>query len=131
MVGDTLAHYKVTGKLGEGGMGEVFRATDSRLNREVALKLLPEPLATDRERMSRFHREAQVLASLSHPNIAGIYGLEESGGRTALVMELVEGDDLPMRLARGPVPLARRSASRSRSPTRSKPRTTRASSTAT
>jgi len=102
---EALGHFRVISKLGEGGMGEVFRATDSRLNREVALKLLPEPLSTDRERMSRFHREAQVLASLSHPNIAGIHGLEESGGRTALVMELVEGDDLSVRLSRGPIPL--------------------------
>ena len=105
MIGETLAHYRVTGKLGAGGMGEVFRATDSRLNRDVALKLLPEHLANDKDRMARFHREAQVLASLSHPNIAGIHGLEESGGRSALVMELVEGEDLADRLSRGPIPL--------------------------
>ena len=105
MIGETVAHYRVTSKLGAGGMGEVFRATDSRLHREVALKLLPEHFASDKERMARFHREAQVLASLSHPHIAGIHGLEESGGRTALVMELVEGEDLSERLRRGPVPL--------------------------
>src|SRR5215203_5400107 len=105
MIGDTLAHYRVTSKLGAGGMGEVFRATDSRLNREVALKVLPEHLANDKDRMARFHREAQVLASLSHPNIAGIHGLEESEGRSALVMELVEGEDLAERLSRGPIPL--------------------------
>ncbi len=105
MIGESVAHYRVTSKLGAGGMGEVFRATDSRLNREVALKLLPEHLAHDAERMSRFHREAQVLASLSHPNIAGIHGLEESGGRSALVMELVEGEELAQRLGRGPMPL--------------------------
>jgi serine/threonine-protein kinase len=105
MIGDTLAHYRVTSRIGAGGMGEVFRATDSKLNREVALKLLPEALAGDPERMARFHREAQVLASLSHPNIAGIYGLEQSGGRTALVMELADGEDLSQRLARGPLPL--------------------------
>ena len=105
MIGESVAHYRVTSKLGAGGMGEVFRATDSRLNREVALKLLPEHLANDKERMARFHREAQVLASLSHPNIAGIHGLEESGGRSALVMELVEGEDLSERLGRGPIPL--------------------------
>ena len=105
MIGETLAHYRVTSKLGAGGMGEVFRATDSRLNRDVALKLLPEHLANDKDRMARFHREAQVLASLSHPNIAGIHGLEESGGRSALVMELVEGEDLADRLSRGPIPL--------------------------
>ena len=105
MIGETVAHYRVTSKLGAGGMGEVFRATDSRLNREVALKLLPEHFASDKERMARFHREAQVLASLSHPHIAGIHGLEESGTRTALVMELVEGDDLSERLKRGAIPL--------------------------
>ena len=105
MIGESVAHYRVTSKLGAGGMGEVFRATDSRLHREVALKLLPEHLANDAERMSRFHREAQVLASLSHPNIAGIHGLEESGGRSALVMELVEGEELAQRLSRGPLPL--------------------------
>ena len=105
MIGETVAHYRVTSKLGAGGMGEVFRATDSRLNREVALKLLPEHFANDKERMARFHREAQVLASLSHPHIAGIHGLEESGTRTALVMELVEGDDLSERLKRGAIPL--------------------------
>ena len=106
MIGETVAHYRVTSKLGAGGMGEVFRATDSRLHREVALKLLPEHFASDKERMARFHREAQVLASLSHPHIAGIHGLEESGTRTALVMELVEGDDLSERLKRGAIPLA-------------------------
>jgi Tol biopolymer transport system component len=105
MIGESVAHYRVTSKLGAGGMGEVFRANDSRLNREVALKLLPELFASDKERMARFHREAQVLASLSHPHIAGIHGLEESGTRTALVMELVEGDDLSERLTRGPIPL--------------------------
>jgi Tol biopolymer transport system component len=105
MIGVTVAHYRITSKLGSGGMGEVFRATDSRLNREVALKLLPEHLANDKERMARFHREAQVLASLSHPHIAGIHGLEESGTRTALVMELVEGEDLSERLRRGPIPV--------------------------
>ncbi len=105
MIGETLAHYRVTSKLGAGGMGEVFRATDSRLHRDVALKLLPEHLANDKDRMARFHREAQVLASLSHPHIAGIHGLEESGGRSALVMELVEGEDLADRLSRGPIPL--------------------------
>src|SRR3982750_1562566 len=100
MIGDTLSHYRVTSKLGAGGMGEVFRATDSKLNRDVALKLLPETFSSEPDRMARFHREAQLLASLSHPNIAGVYGLEQSGGRTALVMELVEGDDLSAILAR-------------------------------
>jgi serine/threonine-protein kinase len=101
MIGQSLAHYRVTTKIGAGGMGEVFRATDSRLNREVALKLLPEDVASDADRLARFHREAQILASLSHPNIGAIYGLEEAGGRHALVMELVEGEDLADRLRRG------------------------------
>lgn len=105
MIGETLAHYRVTSKLGAGGMGEVFRATDSKLNRDVALKVLPEHFASDADRMARFHREAQVLASLSHPNIAAIFGIEESSGRHALVMELVEGEDLSERMGRGPLPL--------------------------
>src|ERR1044071_2764219 len=92
----TIAHYRITAKLGEGGMGAVYRATDTKLNRDVALKILPEAFARDRDRMARFEREAQVLASLDHPNIAAIYGIEAG----ALVMELVEGEDL-----RGPVPL--------------------------
>jgi serine/threonine-protein kinase len=104
MAGDTLGHYRMRDKLGAGGMGEVYRATDSRLNRDVAIKVLPEAFANDPDRMARFQREAQVLASLSHPSIASIFGLEEDGGRRALVMELVEGEDLSARLARGPIP---------------------------
>src|SRR5207302_3185524 len=84
----TIAHYRVTAKLGEGGMGEVWRATDTKLNREVAIKVLPDRFAADADRMARFRREAQVLASLNHPNIAAIYAVEE---RT-IVMELVEGE---------------------------------------
>jgi eukaryotic-like serine/threonine-protein kinase len=94
MVGKTFLHYQVEGKLGSGGMGEVWRARDTKLNRAVALKVLPDALARDPERMARFHREAQVLASLNHPHIAAIYGLEESGDVRALVMELVEGQTL-------------------------------------
>jgi serine/threonine-protein kinase len=101
----SIAHYRVTGTLGKGGMGEVYRATDTKLNREVALKVLPDAFAKDRERMARFGREAQVLASLNHPNIASIHGLEESEGKRALVMELVEGETLAERLTRGPIPL--------------------------
>src|SRR6476660_5900495 len=86
-------------------MGQVYRATDTRLKRQVAIKILPPSLAADSDRLARFQREAEVLASLNHPNIAGIYGLEESGGMTALVMELVEGDDLSQRLVRGAIPL--------------------------
>ncbi|MEJ2080103.1 MAG: protein kinase [Acidobacteriota bacterium] len=105
MIGQSVAHYEITDKLGAGGMGEVYRATDTRLNRQVALKVLPEIFAQDEQRMGRFEREAQVLASLNHPNIASIYGLEESNGTRVLVMELVEGEDLSERIARGPIPL--------------------------
>src|SRR5262247_1011326 len=97
----TIAHYRITTKLGEGGMGEVWRATDTKLNREVAIKVLPDLFAQDNDRMARFEREAQVLASLNHPNIAAIYGVEER----ALVMELVEGATLAERIAQGGVPL--------------------------
>lgn len=99
MVGQSIAHYHVQAKIGMGGMGEVYRATDSRLGRDVALKLLPEKFARDIERMARFEREAKVLASLNHPNIASIYGLEESNGARALVMELVEGVTLAERIS--------------------------------
>ncbi len=92
--GTKLGPYEVITPLGAGGMGEVYRARDTKLNREVVLKVLPEAFAQDAERMARFEREAQVLASLNHPNIASIYGLEESGGVRALVMELVEGPTL-------------------------------------
>src|SRR5205085_917150 len=92
----TIAHYRITAKLGEGGMGEVWRATDTKLGREVAIKIIPEAFAQDAGRMARFTREAQVLASLNHPNIAAIYGVEER----ALVMELVEGETL-----HGPLPV--------------------------
>jgi serine/threonine protein kinase len=103
MIGTTLGHFRITAKLGEGGMGEVYRAEDTKLGREVALKVLPEAFAKDYERMGRFAREAQVLASLNHTNIAAIYGLEEDGDRRALVMELVEGETLLERIARGPL----------------------------
>ena len=85
-------------------MGQVFRARDTKLDRDVAIKILPEAFAHDADRLARFTREAKTLASLNHPNIAGIYGLEESGGVTALVMELVEGEDLSQRIARGAMP---------------------------
>ena len=86
-----LGPYEVVALIGAGGMGEVYRARDTKLNRDVALKVLPDLFADDPERLARFQREAQVLAALNHPNIAAIYGLEESGGVRALVMELVEG----------------------------------------
>ena len=103
--GTTLGPYAVTAKIGEGGMGEVWQATDTKLNRQVALKILPEAFAQDPDRLARFQREAQVLASLNHPGIAAIYGLEESDGTRALVLELVEGPTLEDRIKQGPIPL--------------------------
>jgi serine/threonine-protein kinase len=97
----SIAHYRIVSKLGEGGMGTVYRATDTKLNRDVAIKFLPDAFASDPERLARFTREAQVLASLNHPNIAAIYGVEER----ALVMELVEGPTLAERIAAGPIPV--------------------------
>ncbi|MCG6948328.1 MAG: serine/threonine-protein kinase [Acidobacteria bacterium] len=109
MIGTTLEQYRVTAALGEGGMGQVWLAEDTKLGREVALKVLPEEFAKDPERMARFEREAKVLASLNHPNIATLYGLEsvESGSEetTFLAMELVQGEDLSERIKRGPVPI--------------------------
>ncbi len=101
--GAKLGPYEILSPLGAGGMGEVYRARDARLGREAALKVLPGAFACDAEPMARFQREAQVLASLNHPNIAAIYGLEESGGVRALVMELVEGSTLAERLSAAPV----------------------------
>ena len=103
--GTRLGVYDVTEQIGEGGMGQVYRATDTKLKRQVAIKILPPSLEADHDRLARFQREAEVLASLNHPNIAAIYGLEESSGVSALVMELVEGDDLSQRIARGAIPL--------------------------
>ena len=103
--GDALGVYRIAGLIGAGGMGEVYRARDTRLDRDVALKLLPEEFAKSAERLARFQREARTLASLNHPHIAQIYGLEEQPTRVALAMEFVEGDDLAQRLARGPLPL--------------------------
>ena len=103
--GKRLGVYDITAQIGEGGMGQVYRATDTRLKRQVAIKILPPSLAADADRLARFQREAEVLASLNHPHIAGIYGLEESDGVFALVMEFVDGEDLAARLRRGPVPV--------------------------
>ena len=103
--GTRLGPYEITGQIGAGGMGEVYRATDTNLKRTVAIKVLPEAVATDGERLARFQREAEVLARLNHPNIAAIYGLEKSDGTAALVMELVEGPTLADRIAQGPIPL--------------------------
>jgi eukaryotic-like serine/threonine-protein kinase len=105
MIGQRIAHYSITAHLGSGGMGHVYQATDARLGRGVALKFLPEAFAHDPERASRFEREAKALASLNHPNIAALHGLEESGGRGFLVMELVPGQTLHERIHGQPMPM--------------------------
>ena len=109
-IGARLGPYEVLGPLGAGGMGEVYRARDTKLDRDVAIKVLPESFATDPDRLARFDREAKTLAALNHSNIAAIFGLESlpdaAGSPTsALVMELVEGEDLAQRLGRGAIPL--------------------------
>jgi eukaryotic-like serine/threonine-protein kinase len=106
MIGESLGPYRIVGELGAGGMGEVYRARDARLNRDVAIKILPEAFAHEPERLTRFTREAQTLAALNHPNIAQIYGVEESPSVRAIVMELVDGEDLFARIARGPISVA-------------------------
>jgi len=105
LIGENISHYRVTAQLGVGGMGEVYQATDTKLRREVALKVLPASVASDPPRMARFEREAQFLAAMNHPNIAAIYGLEDSGATRALVMELVEGPTLADRIAQGAIPV--------------------------
>src|SRR5262249_1888461 len=103
--GTKIGVYDVVAAIGAGGMGEVFRARDRTLNRDVALKVLPGAFALDPERMARFRREAQVLASLNHPNVAAIYGFDESSGVPALVLEFVDGPTLADRIAQGPIPV--------------------------
>ena len=103
--GTRLGVYEITAPIGEGGMGQVYRATDTTLGRQVAIKILPDAFAADPERLARFEREAKTLASLNHPHIAAIYGFEKSSGVHALVMELVEGEDLSQRIARGAIPI--------------------------
>ena len=105
--GTSLGPYTVTTQIGAGGMGEVYRARDTKLDRDVALKVLPEVFTSDPDRLARFEREAKVLASLNHPNIGHIYGFEEdeAEGTQALVLELVEGPTLADRIAKGPIPL--------------------------
>jgi serine/threonine protein kinase len=105
MIGKTLVHYEITAEIGKGGMGEVYQAKDTKLGRDVAIKVLPEEFARDTDRVARFQREAKLLASLNHPNIAAIYGLEESEGIHFLVMELIEGDTLRDRIKSGPIPV--------------------------
>jgi serine/threonine protein kinase len=119
--------YEVTALLGSGGMGEVYRARDPKLNRDVALKILPDAFALDAERIARFKREAQVLASLNHPNIGAIYGFEDGDGVHALVLELVDAQPWPTASRRDRCRSTRRCRSRSRSPRRSKRRTSRGS----
>src|SRR6516164_6801954 len=102
--GTRLGAYEILTLIGSGGMGEVYRATDTKLHRDVAIKILPTDVAADPDRLARFEREAQVLASLNHPNIAHIHGIEDSTGTPALVMELVEGPTLADRIVKGPIP---------------------------
>jgi eukaryotic-like serine/threonine-protein kinase len=105
MIGKTLGNFEITSQLGKGGMGEVYQAKDRKLGRDVAIKVLPEEFAKDADRIARFQREAKLLASLNHPNIAAIHGLEESGGTTFLVLELVQGETLADQIKRGPIPV--------------------------
>src|SRR5262249_52485446 len=105
MIGTKLAHYEITSHLGSGGMGDVYQATDAKLGRSVAIKVLPEAFARDAHRAARLEREARTLASLNHPNIAAIYGLEESGESKFLVMELAAGETLSERISQGRIPL--------------------------
>ena len=105
MVGKTLGHYKILAPLGKGGMGEVYRARDTKLGRDVAVKVLPEELSADSDRLARLEREAHLLAALNHPNIATIHALEEDQGARFLVLELVKGESLEQRLAAGPLPV--------------------------
>src|ERR1700676_4478170 len=104
-IGTQLGSHEITALLGKGGMGEVYRARDTKLKREVAIKILPDDFSHDADRVSRFQREAEVLASLNHPNIAGIYDLQEANGSRYLVLELVEGETLAERIKRGPIPI--------------------------
>ena len=104
--GTRLGPYEIVSALGAGGMGEVYRATDTNLKRQVAIKVLPQTVGADPGRLARFQREAELLAALNHPNIAHIHGLEKSDGALALVMELVEGPTLADRITKGPIPLA-------------------------
>src|SRR5262245_11102291 len=103
--GSHLGGYEILSALGAGGMGEVYRARDTKLGRDIALKILPDSFVHDPDRVARFRREAQVVASLNHPHIAAIYGLEEANGSQFLVLELVQGDTLAQRVKGGPLPL--------------------------
>src|SRR5215468_10418695 len=105
-IGQQLGSYEITALLGKGGMGEVYRARDAKLKRDVAIKILPNEFSRDPDRVSRFQREAEVLASLNHPNIAAIYDFQEANGSWFLILELIEGETLADRIARGPIPVA-------------------------
>ena len=105
MIGKTLGTFTLEAQIGKGGMGEVYKAKDQKLGRDVAIKVLPEEFAMDQERVARFQREAKLLASLNHPNIAAIYGLEEADDTHFLVMELIEGQTLKDRIKTGPIPV--------------------------
>ena len=105
MIEKKLTHYQITSQIGKGGMGVVYRAKDLKLEREVAIKVLPEEFVQGSDRVARFQREAKLLASLNHPNIAAIHGLEASGGTHFLVLELVEGETIADRIKRGPIPV--------------------------
>ena len=105
VTGTRLGAYEIIGQLGAGGMGEVYRATDTKLGRDVAIKTLPAPLASDKERLARFEREAKLLAALNHPHIASVFGLDEHEGTLYIAMELVEGETLEDKLRAGPLPL--------------------------
>ncbi len=122
--GQPLSFYEILGPLGAGGMGEVYRARDTRLEREVAIKVLPEHFAEDEERLRRFEREAKSLASLNHPNVAQIFGVDQIDDTCFLVLELVPGETLEDRIARGALPMDEASMCAARSPRVSKPRTT-------
>ena len=105
MIGKTLGNFQCTTLLGRGGMGEVYQAKDQKLGRDVAIKVLPEEFAQDTDRVARFQREAKLLASLNHPNIAAVHGMEESEGTHFLVLELIEGETLADRLKHGAIPV--------------------------
>jgi serine/threonine protein kinase len=127
-LGTRRGPYEITARIGAGGMGEVYRARDTKLNRDVALKILPDAFASDPERLARFEREAKTLAALNHAHIAHIHGLEESDGVRALVLEFVDGPTLADLIARAPSRLMKRWPSRARSLKRWRPLTNRASS---
>ena len=129
--GTRLGPYEVTAQIGAGGMGEVYRARDPKLQRDVALKILPDVFASDPDRLARFQREARTLAALNHPHIAGIYGFEENAGTYALALEFVDGETLADRIARGPIADRRGSPdARHKSRRHSKRHMSRGSSTA-